>query len=32
MARYSRDADIHVAVIEENPVERECLLALVFGV
>ena len=31
MARYSRDADINVAVIEENPVEREYLLALVAG-
>jgi DNA-binding NarL/FixJ family response regulator len=31
MARYSRDANINVAVIEENPVEREYLLALVAG-
>jgi DNA-binding NarL/FixJ family response regulator len=32
MARYTRDADINVAVIEPNPVEREYLLALVAGV
>ena len=31
MARYTRDADIHIAVIEQNPVEREYLLALVAG-
>jgi DNA-binding NarL/FixJ family response regulator len=31
MAKYSRDINIRVAVIEPNPVEREYLLALVAG-
>jgi DNA-binding NarL/FixJ family response regulator len=31
MAKYSRDKNIRVAVIEPNPVEREYLLALVAG-
>jgi DNA-binding NarL/FixJ family response regulator len=31
MARYTRDVNITVAVIEQNPVEREYLLALVAG-
>ena len=31
MAKYSRDVNIRVAVIEPNPVEREYLLALVSG-
>jgi len=32
MARFSSEVNIHVAVIEPNPVEREYLLALVAGV
>ena len=32
MGRYSADLNIRVAVIEQNPVEREYLLALVAGV
>ncbi len=31
MARYTRDVNITVAVVEQNPVEREYLLALVAG-
>ena len=31
MARYSSDATVTVAVVEQNPVEREYLLALVAG-
>jgi DNA-binding NarL/FixJ family response regulator len=32
MGRYSADVNIRVAVIEQNPIEREYLLALVAGV